>query len=340
MFIPKISVIIPVYNNVEFLDSCINSVVNQHYSNLEIIIIDDGSTDGSENKCDEWKLKDKRITVIHKKNEGVSIARNIGLYFANGDYVAFVDSDDYLDESMYSAMMKTNEKYDCDIVICDLYKVKGKSIEKVTNNIRSGYYDKTTQRSTVFPSLLMTNSVDFPPTISNCVCLFKRKLLHDNNIKYKEHIRFSEDLLFGSQAAYYANSLYYMKDQYYYYYVTNINSVTHSYYENKWENMKKLWIYISDFFLNVHDYNFKKQVDLFLLYIVFNCMNSEKNHQRNNLKKIKQYEKILGDKEVYLMLKRVSPNELSIYWKTKLIIYIYIAESKIIHVLLKRHKNA
>ena len=92
-----VTVVVPVYNTKDFLDQCISSIVNQTFSNLELLLIDDGSTDGSSTICDEWAIKDKRIRVIHKKNEGAGATRNKGIKAAKGDYLLFVDSDDYID---------------------------------------------------------------------------------------------------------------------------------------------------------------------------------------------------------------------------------------------------
>ena len=93
----KISIIIPVYKVEKYLDKCVESVVNQTYKNLEIILVDDGSPDNCPKMCDEWAEKDKRIKVIHKENGGLSDARNFGIEKATGDYLMFLDSDDYLD---------------------------------------------------------------------------------------------------------------------------------------------------------------------------------------------------------------------------------------------------
>ena len=99
-----ISVIVPVYKVEEFLDECIQSIVNQTYTNLEIILVDDGSPDKSPQVCDEWGHKDDRIQVIHKVNGGLSSARNAGLQVATGDYISFVDSDDFFDDRMYEKL--------------------------------------------------------------------------------------------------------------------------------------------------------------------------------------------------------------------------------------------
>ena len=102
----KISVIVPIYNVEKYLEKCLESIINQTFINLEIILINDGSTDFSGSICEKYKNKDNRIILIHKKNEGLSAARNKGLSIATGDYISFVDSDDFLDLNMYEILYK------------------------------------------------------------------------------------------------------------------------------------------------------------------------------------------------------------------------------------------
>lgn len=122
---PLISVIIPVYNVNPYLRTCLDSVVNQTYANLEIILVDDGSTDGSGAICEEYKKKDVRIVVIHKNNGGLSDARNTGLNQMQGEYVTFVDSDDYLDKNYLKRLYDCIEKMQCEYAICSYFKVAG-----------------------------------------------------------------------------------------------------------------------------------------------------------------------------------------------------------------------
>lgn len=119
---PLLSVIVPVYNVEQYLDRCIESITSQKYRNLEIIIVDDGSPDGCPTKCDNWVLRDNRIKIVHKKNAGSGKARNSGLEIASGEYVAFVDSDDYLDEDMYRKLMDEAIDGNIDCVYCGFHK--------------------------------------------------------------------------------------------------------------------------------------------------------------------------------------------------------------------------
>lgn len=116
-----VSIIIPIYNVKKYLDKCINSVLSQSYGNLQIILVDDGSTDGSEKVCDYYKEVDGRITVIHKPNGGLSDARNSGLLNAEGEFVFFLDSDDYLENRAIETLVSLQNKNNCDIVVSNYF---------------------------------------------------------------------------------------------------------------------------------------------------------------------------------------------------------------------------
>lgn len=127
----KVSVIVPVYRVEKTLDRCLESIVNQTYNNLEIILVDDGSPDQCPQMCDEWALKDPRIKVIHKKNGGLSSARNAGLKIYTGDYVSFVDSDDYLDLQAYESLVGYATKNNADLVLNNYYDVNSTNSQKI-----------------------------------------------------------------------------------------------------------------------------------------------------------------------------------------------------------------
>lgn len=118
-----ISVIVPVYKVEKYLEKCIESIIKQTYTNLQIILVDDGSPDNCGKICDEYAKKDLRIEVIHKANGGLSDARNVGISKAKGRYIGFVDSDDYIKEDMYEILLNLIKKYDADGSICNLYDV-------------------------------------------------------------------------------------------------------------------------------------------------------------------------------------------------------------------------
>ncbi|MBQ6774726.1 MAG: glycosyltransferase [Synergistaceae bacterium] len=128
---PLISVIVPVYNTAKYLDKCITSIINQTYSNLEIILIDDGSTDDSPAMCDSWAEKDSRVKVIHKQNGGLSSARNAGLDIMSGEFVGFIDSDDSIAPEYYDYLHNLMTEHDADMTTCEFYRFdeKGREIK-------------------------------------------------------------------------------------------------------------------------------------------------------------------------------------------------------------------
>lgn len=138
----KISAIVPVYNVEKYLDECIASICSQTYSDIEIVLIDDGSTDNSGTICDNWKNKDSRIVVVHCDNKGVSAARNIGLDIATGDVIAFVDSDDILEKNMYEDMIEAMTRSNLSLVVCGYKKIdeNGKELPEQYDDIEKGLY--------------------------------------------------------------------------------------------------------------------------------------------------------------------------------------------------------
>ena len=129
----RISVIVPIYNTEKYLARCIESILCQTYTNLEIILVDDGSTDKSGDICDFYARKDNRVKVVHKKNGGLSDARNYGLKYATGEYISFVDSDDYITENLYTDLLPYMEqKY-------DMIKFKIAKVDEQGNVLEKNY---------------------------------------------------------------------------------------------------------------------------------------------------------------------------------------------------------
>lgn len=137
-----VSVIIPIYNSQIYLNRCLDSVVNQTYSNLQIIIIDDGSDDNSLDICLTYKNNDKRVEIIHQENQGQSVARNKGLDVCKGDYIIFVDSDDWLELNMIDFMLRTIKKENSDIVMCNVEQTSFNDFYKKDNFMSSVLKDE------------------------------------------------------------------------------------------------------------------------------------------------------------------------------------------------------
>ena len=126
---PKLSIIVPVYKVEQYIHKCVDSILNQTFKDFELILVDDGSPDNCGNICDEYAQKDERIRVIHKENGGLSDARNFGLQEAKGEYVSFIDSDDWIDFDLYSDILSYADENNLDVVCFDVYEVKGEKIK-------------------------------------------------------------------------------------------------------------------------------------------------------------------------------------------------------------------
>lgn len=151
-----VTIVLPIYNVEKYLNRCINSIVNQTYKNLEIILVDDGSPDKCPEMCDEWEKKDTRIKVIHKQNEGLGMARNTGIENATGDYICFFDSDDYLELTAIEKLYKLAEKTDPDIVTYGYSKVNdsGNIYEKSIPNVKKITYEKKEIMEEFLPDMI------------------------------------------------------------------------------------------------------------------------------------------------------------------------------------------
>ena len=150
-----ISIIIPVYKVEKYLEKCIQSVINQTYENLQIILVDDGSPDNCGKICDEYAERDQRIEVIHKSNGGLSDARNKGLEIAKGEYIGFVDSDDYIEADMYEVLYNLLKQYNADVSICNFYTVSQGKI--AIKNVDSGIKEYT--RIEILKEILLDNNI-------------------------------------------------------------------------------------------------------------------------------------------------------------------------------------
>ena len=215
-----ISVVIAVYNGEKTLPRCLTSLFNQTYSDFEIIIIDDGSTDNTAKMCAEYAQKDNRISLYSQKHAGVSHSRNSGLKYANGDYVVFVDSDDYVSDDFLSSLIATSKRENADLVGCKIYSVK------------NGHYSvertKIIKNDPVYN--LFKNCRGF-----TCNKLYSMHIIKKHNLSFDESISMCEDLLFLFEYVKHSNKIFFIDKPLYFYIISN-NSLS-SAMDNKWFNI-------------------------------------------------------------------------------------------------------
>lgn len=191
---PLVSVIVPIYNVEKYLSKCIDSITNQTLTNIEIILVNDGSTDNSGIIADEYAKNDNRIKVIHKENGGQGSARNIGIDLAIGEYIGFVDSDDWIDLDMYEKLYNKANKYNSDIAIGSR-KIFNEAYDLGTTiNVGDNEFDKISENIVNY----IIENVFYPQTVSACNKIYSRKLILNNNINFRsvEEVG-SEDAVFN-----------------------------------------------------------------------------------------------------------------------------------------------
>lgn len=198
----KLSIIIPVYNTALYLKKCFDSVLNQNFNDFEALLIDDGSTDDSPRICDEYAKKDKRFKVFHVPNAGVSSARNLGLDKAQGEYIGFIDSDDYIHPDRYKLAIEVADKHKADLVQCGIVNIFPDGREVIPQNTinNSGKVKTKTPR---YPG-------------STVVKILRRSFINDHDIRFYTKSKYAEDTAFMSLFYAYHPIMYCVRDVLYY----------------------------------------------------------------------------------------------------------------------------
>lgn len=205
----KISVVIPVYKVEKYLDECILSIINQTYKNLEIILVDDGSPDKCGEICDNYSKIDNRIVVIHKENGGLSDARNVGIEIATGNYISFIDSDDYVNLKYFEILYNNIKKYDADVSICSYLKFYDG--ENLNNDDNINYYNnKQIEKKEALYNLYGKNRQNyvvawgklFDISLFNSLRFPKNKIHEDSFITYKIYIN-SKKIIYTNNKLYF-----------------------------------------------------------------------------------------------------------------------------------------
>lgn len=261
-----VSVIIPVYNNQQYIDECVKSVINQTYSNIEIVLVDDGSTDKSGDMCDSWAKTDNRIKVVHKANAGLGMARNTGLDNTSGDYVQFLDSDDYISRDCIEVLISHIQNRNAEVVYCkyarfDAEKIYSDSVSYSNERISTGdgiIEDVLLEMVGSLPNARLDSGFD----MSACTALYSTSLIKKNAFRFKSEREYiSEDLLFNIEVLRVANTVIAIEDQLYFYRI-NDNSLTTTYNPLRFSKDKIMYEYLKAYlgsFLEEKRYSLRVQ---------------------------------------------------------------------------------
>jgi glycosyltransferase involved in cell wall biosynthesis len=347
MAYPSISVIVPVYNTEIYLKRCIDSIINQTFKDIEIILVDDGSTDNCPAICDNYASQDSRIKVIHKVNEGQGLARNVGISQAKGKYIAFVDSDDYIAPDMYEKLYMAIEKAHADFCACGmLYVDENENVIDVNPNPLGDQI--FSEKDQVINNILLNMIGTEPNSTKNSYIswsvwaeLYSREIIEKNNIRFfSERKILSEDLIFNFDFLCCTQRAVTVTGEYYYY-RRNPQSFSYSYKPDQFDRVKLLY----DTMIrklkqkNIYDAAHVRLERTFLASVRFCIMQEVKFVRNNGLKStLKNIRLICNDKVVQTVLKYypivktpIKQRIFSYCMKTHLIFMLYLLAKFYIH---------
>lgn len=236
----KISVVVPVYNVERYLKRCIDSIINQTYRNLEIILVNDGSTDDSQLICESYLEKDFRINLVNKINAGLGMARNTGIENATGEIILFIDGDDYIDHNMVEILYKEMLETKSDTCVGGFTRAYPDKLEPQPNPIAPSVFEGEAVTKELLVRMMGNSQKNDYIEMSACKVLFSMKLIEENHIRFRSEREFiSEDLIFAMDYYRHAKRVYLSKNVGYYY-CLNEGSLTTRYNPNRFELQVKL----------------------------------------------------------------------------------------------------
>jgi len=307
---PKVSIIVPIFNMELYLDRCLNSLLKQSLADIEIIAVNDGSTDSSLSILQNYAKRDSRVFVINKNNEGVSAARNDGVQAANGEYIGFVDPDDWVNLRMYEEMFQSAEEINVDIVMCTYIREFGThSKEKLFNMPDKQWYLNEEVQTNMLRRLVgpLKEEVANPEYLDAWGTvwskLYRASLLKDNEVKFKDLsiIGSNEDTLFNIHVFYNAKSFLFLNRPFYHYWRANTASITSTYNPMLGEKFEKLYSSIESFIAEkqLHDeykLAFNNRVCMNVIGLGLNIMSNHKSSSM--LTKIKALQIMLNGNRI------------------------------------------
>lgn len=328
----KISILIPVYNSKQYLKKCIDSVLNQTYRNIELILVNDGSIDGSDQLCEKYAMIDPRVRVIHKSNSGVVDTRKLCVEYASGSYCICVDSDDYLCEDYVEKMIKIIAEYDPDIICCGF--IKTDNYMNVLPKFRSGYYSRNQINSEIMPCCLASESGNSFP-VNLWAKAYKTELCRSMLSIPESEMSFSEDLCCVAYGLCKCTSLYILSESLYYYRnnpssVCNIKS-------KPWDIPEKIERTMLKF-ISMDNCNYREQLNRRLFMEIYGVICSQIKSTEPLSVLIKQIFTYLNEPNIRNVITNCSFKK-SIAWKariwflkSKVLLFIFVCYRKIIHI--------
>lgn len=247
---PTVSIIVPIYNAEQYLSRCIDSILNQEYTDFELLLVNDGSTDSSGAICDSYAVKDSRIRVIHKENSGVSDSRNLAIDQAQGTYLQFLDSDDWITPDATKLFVRAAQEYHCDLVISDFYRVVGERLAQ-----KGDIEEDNVMTKEEFASHMMENPADFYYGVL-WNKLYRRDIIEKYHLRMDVTISWCEDFMFNLEYIRHAEVFYALQAPIYYYVKTKGSLASQGASISNTIKMKMMvFEYYNNFYKHVFDEN-------------------------------------------------------------------------------------
>ncbi len=281
---PTISIIVPIYNVERYLDKCIQSILNQQYTQFELILVDDGSSDNCSSICDEYQKNDNRIIVIHKENGGIVSARQAGVEVATGEYIVCIDGDDWIAPQYLQKMKEVIDLKNPDVICCGYYNAfEGSNIE-VPSAVRQGYYSHNDLEREIFPSLIAgKGGKGFPPSL--WAKAFRRTIYQQQQL-VNVKVVMGEDSACVYPIIFHAQDMYVLQDCLYYY-RQNPTSITNSKKAFPWSDPllrgKHIEKTVDQDFMN-----FREQTAWYVIYALFTVAASQFHRKQSFFKTRKE----------------------------------------------------
>lgn len=331
------SIIIPVYNVEKYLEQCLQSVISQTYTNFEVILINDGSTDKSKKICDKYTLDDTRFKLIDIKNKGVSNARNLGIEKSRGEYILFLDSDDYIELDALEKIYNVVNSNDYDIVLYRLVReINNKKIIDIDmDRYMNKAYSTKEEIKDLMPYLIKKEIINSP------IKVYRNKLIKFNNIKFDTKLDLGEDLLFNMECILSSNNIYIMNDILYHYMIRNEDSLTNKFMSDKYNKLMyvngKIWNLVKTKYKN-NEFKLQEALLYIRLKNIYSCfLDIHSKKCGLSYKQKLKYIDYIKDNEIrhkFSLIKDIKFKVLAIVLKlnSKLVIYNF---SKVLYIITK-----
>lgn len=300
---PKISVIVPVYNIEKYLSECLDSIAAQTLEGIQVILVDDGSEDSSGKICRDFAAAHPNFEYHYKENGGTASARNMGLEYASGEYIGFVDSDDWIEPEMFETMYRVAKEADADILFCKMAGL-GDYVD-----VPAGVYDKTGICDVIYPSILphvIPSGTFRTMDWGNWSRLYRRKMVHGNHIQFCNRSRRCEDFAFSVECAIHADCYAVLNGGELYHYRPNENSKSRSYSKNMWQSIRSLMSYMIEITSNCDIYDFSAAMQMCVFYFCTSVIRNEMRLADSTARTIKIQE-IITDSLCIEAVNRISP---------------------------------